>query len=354
MKRMLVLLFLGAAGCHHEPPSNADPVIQVKCAAPRSEPLDEVLELPGRIEPPPGGDLPVASQVAGRLVEVSVREGQHIATGDIVASVDDVASRDAVRQAEATLAQSHAAAANANATLERVRALVARGIAARQELDDAEARAETEKQAVASATAATHLAQRTLGRVQVRATFPGVVTRLWRGPGALVDGTAATPIVQVAASTSAEFVAAATQAELVRAETGQPARVRVDEASEDVPAQVRIRSSSLDPTTGLGTIRIALLSAPASLVMGAYGRATITTRHRDAVLAVPSEALRGAISDGAEVVVCKNGKAELRRIRVGYRDAKRVEVVEGLAANERVAVDHVLGLDTGTAIAEGN
>ena len=88
--------------------------------------------------------------------------------------------------------------------------------------------------------------------------------------------------------------------------------------------------------------------------MGAYGRATITTRHRDAVLAVPSEALRGAVSDGAEVVVCKDGKAELRRIRVGYRDSKRVEVVEGLAASERVAVDHVLGLDTGTAIAEGN
>lgn len=354
MRRAIVLLVLYLAGCRREAAPNSERIVKVKCVYPHSEALDEALELPGRIEPPPGGDLPVASQVAGRLVEVSVHEGQHIATGDVVASVDDVASRDAVRQTEATLAQSRAAEANSNATLERVKALVARGIAARQELDDAEARAENERQAVASATAATHLAQRTLGRVQVRATFPGVVTRLWRGPGALVDGTAATPIVQVAASASAEFVAAATERELAQAESGQPAQVRLESTPQDLTAQVRIRSSSLDPTTGLGTIRMTLSSSPATLVMGAYGRATITTRHRDAVLTIPSEALRGAVSDGAEVVVCKDGKAELRRIRVGYRDAKHLEVADGLSAGDRVAVDHVLGLDTGTPIAEGD
>jgi len=354
MNRILVLSALCFAGCHREPVLNHDSVVKVRCVAPHAEPLDEVLELPGRIEPPPGGDLPVASQVAGRLVEVSVREGQHISTGDIVATVDDVASRDAVREAEATLAQSRAAEANSKATLERVKALVARGIAARQELDDAEARAENERQAVASATASTHLAQRTLGRVQVRATFTGVVTRLWRGPGALVDGTAATPIVQVAASASAEFVVAATERELVQAESGQSAHVRLDYTPEDLTAQVRTRSSALDPTTGLGTIRMTLASSPPSLVMGVYGRATITTRHRDGVPTLPTEALRGAVSDGAEVVVCKDGKAELRRIHVGYRDARHFEVAGGLAANDRVAIDHVLGLDTGTPIVEGD
>jgi HlyD family secretion protein len=180
------------------------------------------------------------------------------------------------------------------------------------------------------------------------------VTRLWRGPGALVDGTAATPIVQVAASASAEFVAAATQMELVQAESWQTARVHLDDTAQDLIAQVRIRSSSLDPATGLGTIRMTLSLAPATLVMGAYGHAAIATRHRDAVLTIPSEALRGAVSDGAEVVVCKEGKAELRRIRVGYRDARHLEVADGLTTSDRVAVDHVLGLDTGTPIAEGD
>ena len=163
-----------------------------------------------------------------------------------MATVDDVASRDAVRQAEALLAQARATEANANATLARVKALVDRGIAARQELDDAQARAENERQAVASATAATHLAQRTLGRVQVRATFTGIVTRLWRGPGALVDGTSATPILQVAASSNAEFVVAATERELAQSEAGQQAQIHFDHSMTWSPAKyttVPVRST---------------------------------------------------------------------------------------------------------------
>jgi len=85
------------------------------------------------------------------------------------------------------------------------------------------------------------------------------VTRLWRGPGALVDGTSATPIVQMAASSSAEFVAVATERELLQAESGQAAHVHLDSMPTDLIAQVRTRSSALDPSTGLGTIRLTLL-----------------------------------------------------------------------------------------------
>jgi hypothetical protein len=184
--------------------------------------------------------------------------------------------------------------------------------------------------------------------------FSGVVTRLWRGPGALVDGTSATPVVQVAASTGSEFVAAATEKELASVAAGQLARVRLDSGSDNLPGRVRLRSSALDPTTGLGTIRLTLDPSPAGLVMGAYGRATIALRHRVGALTLPSEALRGAVSDGAEIVLCKDGKALLRTVQVGYRDQHRFEVTDGISAAERVAVDHVLGLDTGTPIEEGD
>ena len=68
-------------------------------------------------------------------------------------------------------------------------------------------------------------------------------------------------------------------------------------------------SSALDTTTGLGVVRVSLSSAPPILLMGAQGRVTITTGHRDGVLLVPIEALRGAVSDGAEVVVCPTAVA---------------------------------------------
>jgi hypothetical protein len=63
-------------------------------------------------------------------------------------------------------------------------------------------------------------------------------------------------------------------------------------------------------------------------------------------------ALRGAVADGAEIALCKEGKAELHTVKVGWRDETRFEVLEGATANDRAAIDHVLGLEDGTAIEE--
>jgi RND family efflux transporter MFP subunit len=347
-----VVLIAGTASCHRAAAEADSPPVPVHCVATETRAVDDTLALRGRIATPPGGDLSVASQVAGRIVEVAVKEGQRIAHGDLVASVDAGPSRDALRQAEAALEQSRAAELNANTTLERAKALVARGIAAKQELDDAVARADAAHAAVASAVAAVDTARRTLGRVEVRSSFDGLVTRIWRGPGALVDGTAATPIIQLAASGGIEFVAETTADELSMLAEGQPVTGQLVDARTPFAGTVRVRASALDPTTGLGTVRILLVDPPPGLPLGAFGRVVVTTKHREGVLTVPGEALRGAVADGAEVVVCKDGKASLSTVGIGWRDDKAVEITRGLTPGDRVAVDHVLGLEDGTAIAE--
>jgi HlyD family secretion protein len=338
--------------CHPSADEHESPTpVPVRCVPAARESVEVTETLRGRVAAPPGGDLPVASQVAGRVLEVMAHEGDHIAAGTIVATIDDSATRDALRQAEAGLVQAKSAAANADATLERTRQLVARGIAAKQELDDAVARADQAHAGVNSAVAASDLARRTLGRVQVRSSFDGVVTRVWRGPGALVDGTAGTPIVQLAATTLAEFDADATERQLLQIATGQWASVVLVTGSEVLPATVRARSTSLDPATGLGLVRIAV-EPRAPVMLGVFGSATVKTGARQGVLVVPATALRGAVADGAQLAVCNDGKADIRDARLGWRDNTRVEVVDGIAEGDRVAVDHVLGLETGTPIVE--
>ena len=338
--------------CHHESEPEPELPVAVHCVPPTRAAIDETVELRGHIEPPAGGDLPLASQVAGRIVELLAHEGEVVRTGQVIANVDDVASRDAVRQAEASLAQANASRANSQATLERTRALVSRGIAPQQELEDAATKAENDKQAGAAAQAALDLARRTLGRVSVRSAFGGVVTKVWRGAGAIVDGTAATPILQVAAASGAEFVADSTERELRHLAVGSSAAILLSSDAAPVAGTVRTVSSALDPATGLGTVRIALEHAPVGLVMGAHGRATIAIRRREGVLTLPEAALRGAVSDGAEVVVCAANVAKIRTVVVGYRTGQQVEIVSGLGDTEKVAVDHVLGLDDGTALRE--
>ena len=186
----------------------------------------------------------------------------------------------------------------------------------------------------------------------MRVAFGGVVTRVWRGPGALVDGTAATPIAQVAAAVGAELVADATERDLAQLAVGQHARIQLSADTPPLSGAVRALSSALDLSTGLGFVRVSLADAPPSLLMGAHGRVTITTKHRDSVPLLPSGALRGAIADGAEVVLCTGNTATVRAVTVGYRDERQFEILSGLGGDDKVAIDHVLGLETGTALVQ--
>ncbi len=341
---------LTAVACHHgEAEKEEKTRVAVHCVHPRKDAVAPSLSLRGKLAPPPGGDLSVASQVAGRVVDVLVKEGQRVALGELLANVDDAPSRDALRQADAAVAQAKAAEVNATVTLERTRELVARGIAAKQELDDAVAREGAARATTAAAVASADLSRRTLGRVAVRSSLAGVVTKIWRGPGALVDGTAATPLVQLAGARGAEFVADATQQDLARITEGQPVTGTLVLGDVAFEGTVRARASALDPATGLGSVRITLDKAVDAPV-GAYGLVRIETGKRDALLVIPSTAVRGSVSDGVEVAVCAGEKIEIRTVTLGFRDEARVEVVKGLTANDAVAVDHVLGLDNETPI----
>jgi HlyD family secretion protein len=345
-------LLLVCAACRPSAEEREEPVaVEVHCAPVAAQSIEEAATLRGRVAAPPGGDLPVASQVPGRVVQVLVHEGDHVGTGAVVAQIDGSNSRDALKQADAAVVQAKSAEANAEATLQRIQQLVARGIAAKQDLDDAVARTDQSHAGVNAAIAAADLARRTLGRVEVRSSFEGVVTRVWRGAGALVDGTATTPIVQLAASALAEFDADATERQLVDIEPGQKVSITLATGGDPIPGSVRARSTALDPATGLGFVRIGIQDA-GPMTLGVFGTAKITVGERKGVLVVPSAAMRGAIEDGADVVVCKDGKADVREVKVGWRDDERVEITSGLAAGDRVALDHVLGLETDSPIVE--
>jgi cobalt-zinc-cadmium efflux system membrane fusion protein len=177
------------------------------------------------------------------------------------------------------------------------------------------------------------------------------VTRVFRGAGALVDGTAATPVLQLAATSVAEFVADVTQRDLVVLAEGQPARGVLAGSGAAIEGAVRSRPRALDPATGLGTVRITLTSAGADQIpVGAFARVTVVLGRHDAPIVIPVAALRGAAADGGEVAVCAGEKAALHVVKLGKRDASRVEILDGISAVDSVAIDHVLALEDDTPI----
>jgi RND family efflux transporter MFP subunit len=370
-----VLALALAGGCKKkEGDEDKKPPVEVHCVTAHRAAVDEAVVLRGRLAPPPGGDLPVASQVAGRVLDTKVREGDRLAKGTVVATVDDLAPRAAAKEAGAALARSQAADVAAQSALSRVKDLAGRGIASKKDVEDAQARADAARAEVEAGAAALRLASGTLGRVEVRTTFDGVVTRVFRGAGALVDGTAATPILQIAAVDAPELVADATEREIARVQEGQKVEIALATGGK-LAGTVIARARALDPATGLGTVRVRVEAAAhdddkkdddkkddkkdddkkepsAPPPIGSFARATIFVAKHEGAMMIPASALRGAAADGAEIAICKGTKVEIRTITVGYRDPQRVEVSEGLKDGEKVAVDHVLGLDEEATIVD--
>ena len=349
MRRELLPLLLFVA-CQRGPePEALRPVKRVRCAKVTTLELADEVTLRGTVSALADRDALVAPQIPGRLTRVLVHEGDVVASGQLLASVDDGPLVDAAHQAEASLARARAEHDNTRSTLDRVRRVFERGIAARQEVDDAATKVAAARAGEAEADVALHVAQRQLSRAQVRSPLAGVVVKILRRPGELVDGTPATPVLEVADLSRLELVADVAARELVRLSAGQRGQVSFSFLPLPFAASVTRVSPSVDRVTGIGTVRVEFERPDAgSPPLGALGLVNVSTGQRHTAIVVPTVSLRRG---SAEVVACVDGLARVVPVHAGPMAGDGGSIVDGvLSAGTLVAIDPVVGLEDGDVL----
>jgi RND family efflux transporter MFP subunit len=355
-----LLLWLLACACNRggdpagEEAQGSRPV-RVTCAPVTAGTATDTVEIRGTVAPPPDRDALVAPQVAGRLLRVEVQEGDAVKVGQIVARVDTSVLADEATQADAALDRARAERRNAKSTLVRTEQVFDRGIAARQEVDDAAAREAEATADEASATARARQAHQQIKRAAVRSPMTGVVLRILRKPGELVDGTPATPVVEIADTSVLELVADTPTQDLVRLERGAPAVLAFPAMpGRSLEGMVSRVAPAVDRSTGLGAVRVSIEDTDAvRLPVGTYGVASVSSGAPHAVMLVPSIAVRSSAGGGSEVVVCgKDKRAHVVKVKVrpGAARDSLVEVDGALGPADRVSVDPVIGLSDGETI----
>jgi RND family efflux transporter MFP subunit len=354
------LLLALLAGCHRGEKERESegagegekPKRSVRCAPAVARTVGDAVELRGTIAPLPNRDAQVAAQVPGRILRVLVREGDSVSAGQEVARVDAAPLADDAAQAEAARDKTVAERKNAEATRARVERVFEHGIAARQEVDDAVARADAARAAEGEAGAAARRARRQVERAVIRSPLAGVVVRVMRRPGELVDGTPATPVLEIADPAHLELVADAPASDLVRIARGQGAAVTVAALPDaSWTGQVVAVAPAVDPATGLGAVRVTLDAAAGRRpAIGLLGLARITVGAAHPAVMVPRAAVRAGAAGELEVVVCgQDGQGHVRRIARGLQLGGEAEAA-GVTAGEQVAVDPVLGIADGDPI----
>ena len=353
-------LGIGGPGCHSSSEEQARPPgpTPVHCEAARERSVQAELRVRGTVAARPNEDAVVSSAVPGRVSSLRVAEGDTVAKGYLLAVVENPALASEQEKAAASVASTQAALQNAQRGFERERKLFDQGIAARRAVEDAEARVASAQAELTTARAQQRLAARQSALAEVRSPIAGTVVKTMRRIGELVDGTPATPIVEVANTVVLELSCDVASTDLVRVDENAATEVRLDALPDrSIPGKVVRVAPTVDPTTSLGRVRIELSPPPAlakRLHIGMGGYATIATGQRH-VLVVPPSALRRSQEGQDQVVICSQREGEsvaaVRDVTVGLRSDAWTEITRGLSAGARVVADRALGLEDGTRIA---
>ena len=352
----------------------------------------ERLVLTGEVAPVSRVEL--SAQVAGRIIEVSVREGTRVESGDILIELDTEEAEASLRQAEGSLRQAQArlrtvtgerapatardfeeAQLNYEAAreeLERAEELFAAGVGTRAEVEQRQrdleraglgverARLRMEEtgragSAVAEAAAAVEQAQsgRDLAALRlrehtVRAPFEGVVLRRPVERGQVVQP--GTVVVVIASEEVPEIRIEPDEREVGNLEPGLRAMVVAD-AFPRKPMEARL--DRVDPAVDRERATVTAYlrleeDPPAGLRTEMTVSADLELQRKENALVLPVRAVRARASEAPFVLVVEDGEAVRREVRLGLRSEEHLEILEGLEAGTEVILS--AGVEAGDRV----
>lgn len=298
-------------------------------------------------------DSRIAAQVAGRITEVLVKAGDPVKAGQVLLRIDPSVASEQVSASRAQLAQAQAMLASARSDFERAQRLHAKQYVS----DAAFEHAQTQYTAAqAQAQALKAQAQATGAQADfytLRAPYAGWVSRVDVSAGDLA--TPGRSLLAVYDPSALRVTATVPESMLSRLDRKGAAAVQIAGLSVDLKVGAIEVLPALDASTHTAVVRVALAastgvaasgSLQAGLQPGQFARLQLpllgtapTSKQAGAYVPRAAVVQRGELS--AVYVVDDQGRPALRQVRLGREQGDLVEVLAGLSAGERVALDPV-------------
>jgi RND family efflux transporter MFP subunit len=321
----------------------------------------------------------VSSKITGKVAQVLIEEGQHVAAGQVIARLDDSNARAILDQARAQAAAAQASVKVAEVTLasaspkyQRSQRLHDQGYLSQQDVEDSKATADTAREnlelatrQLAAAQASVEVFQRAEDDTVIRAPFPGVVTVKAAQPGEMVSpisaggGFTRTGIGTIVDMESLEVDVDVAESFINRVTPGMPASVKLNAYPDwEIPAEVIAVVPTADQSKATVSVRVAMklkdpriipqMGAHVAFLSPAPSAAAQAQSSRSVV--VPADAIQTEDNGQAVVFVIANGRAERRAVRLGDKTSEGQVVRAGVSPGEAVAVEGADKLKDGSAV----
>ncbi len=292
----------------------------------------------------------LSAQTAGRVTEVQVDVGDRVRAGQVLLRLTSVEQRAGSDAARAQLMSADASLIDAEANYRRVSALLDRQYVSRATVDQARAQRDAARAARDAARAQLANADQQTDYTVVRAPYDGIVGARLVEPGESLAAGQALVSVYAPGGMRVQVQVPQDQAETLRA--SPQASVLLDDGRRVEPEQVIVYPQA-DAATHSVTVRLPLPASGPALMPGTTVKVVFPAIGGEAALpVVPASAVlqRGEVS---AVYVLRDGRPELRQIRIGERSGGMVRVISGLKTGETVAADPVAALEWMGAVREG-
>lgn len=273
--------------------------------------------------------------VPARLVARPVEEGDSVASGQVLARLDEREFRHAADAARAAMQELVTRHAQSRRDLQRAKELAAANVAPTATLEQAGARAAALASALEAARARAREAERRLEETVLKAPFSGTVTGLhiepgeWAAPGQ--------PAVELAGDGPVEVKVEVPESIVARLEPGQEVTVRLPFSDQEgLTGRISTVAKSAIGAGRLFPVKIDL--APGPGVRGGLAAEVRFDLATEQTLSVPLAAVVNPGASQPYVFVYRDGAVRRHAVRLGRLTASRVVVSGSLEAGQDVVV----------------
>jgi membrane fusion protein (multidrug efflux system) len=333
----LAILGFGALVWHRlgllrQSESEQRPLPLVQISTPLQLTMERKLLLTADVLPLQQAEL--MAKVAGYLDAIYVDRGDRVHAGQLLAIIREPELEHQLQRAQTN----HDLA---KITFERLEALFAQGLIAKQELDDAHSRFSITKREL-------ELQQTYAEYAKIVAPFDGYVTRRHVDPGALIPqvssgSSSANILLTVMDISRVKVMINVPERDIASVHVGDAVSLTVDAYPDQTfRGQVSRFGPALDRGSRTLLVEVDVANDDLALKPGMFARVLLILERRPDVLAVPSEALLvnelgsylyvvNAATDGA-------AESTVRKVAVstGVEDGGQVEILAGLAPSSRI------------------
>ena len=384
---LAVLLALGSIGLLRA----RGPLVTVAKAA-RTD-IEQHLVASGRVRVVTRVQL--TAQAAGRVRQVSFREGHRVHPGDLLVQIDDSQARAAVAEARAAVAQARgrvqqlrevsaivadeqvreadANFARAESEFNRLEALTRAGAIAVRELDEARralevaraarsaARAQQQGAAPQGADARVALsalregearlaaAEVRLAETRVVAAQDGVILARNVDPGDIVR--VGDPLLELAGDDETEVVIEPDERNLAWLRVGQPGKASAEAYPKHIfDAQITYIAPAVDPRRGSIEVRLRVPDAPGTLRPDMTVSVDLTVASQKNALTVPTDAIHDAATAAPWILGVDGGVIVRRTVALGISGEGQSEIRSGASEGDLVVLSSERGLEAGQRV----